>query len=170
MKDGNDIRRYYRLTQALAGFLFFIIFTISCSNSAADTYNAGHNYAPNENTPNYLQSSATQSSSTDSHLDSIVSWKDAHRHIGETITVSGPVVDSHWAETSNGRPTFLNIGKPYPDPDRFTVVIWVDDRAAFSAPPETYYYGKTVNVTGLVEEYKGTYEMIISSPGQILVR
>jgi len=53
-----------------------------------------------------------------------VSWDRAKDHIGERITVYGAVVDTRYASSSRGRPTFLNIGKPYPDPGRFTVVIW----------------------------------------------
>ena len=52
-----------------------------------------------------------------------ITWDEAKYHIGERTTVCGPVVNTKYASTSKGNPTFLNIGKPYPDPDRFTVVI-----------------------------------------------
>jgi hypothetical protein len=43
-------------------------------------------------------------------------------------------------ETSEkGRPTFLNIGKNYPDRSRFAVVIWGRNRSAFSTRPEVLY-------------------------------
>jgi len=96
-----------------------------------------------------------------------ISWDEAKNHIGDRITVYGPVVDTHWASGSSGKPTFLNIGKPYPDPSRFTVVIWIDNRNKFSEPPEDYYLGKTIAVTGLIEDYKGSPQIEVTTPEQI---
>ena len=99
-----------------------------------------------------------------------VPWDKAKDHIGERTTVSGPVVDTHWASGSNGKPTFLNIGKPYPDPDRFTVVIWIDNRGNFPQAPEVYYLGKTICVTGLIDEYpkgSGSAQIEVKDPSQI---
>lgn len=98
-------------------------------------------------------------------------WSDAGRYEGETIVVYGPVVDSHFASTSSGEPTFLNLGKPYPDPDRFTVLIWGDDRQAFidafGGPPEDIFLHRDVCVRGLIEYYEGSYEIILRVPGDI---
>ncbi len=80
------------------------------------------------------------------------------------------MVSTKYARTSKGQPTFLNIGKPYPDEGRFSVVIWDDNRANFSSPPEVYYKGKTIYVTGLVTEYKGVPEIEVKSPSQIQER
>ena len=98
---------------------------------------------------------------------SAISWDEAKYHIGERTTVYGAVVDTHWASGSKGKPTFLNIGKPYPDPDRFTVVIWVDYRANFPQAPEVYYLGKTIYVTGLITEYNGIPQIEVKDPSQI---
>lgn len=96
-----------------------------------------------------------------------ISWDEAKYHIGERTTVCGPVVDTHWASGSKGEPTFLNIGKPYPDPNRFTVVIWIDCRANFPQAPEKYYSGKTICVSGLIIEYKGVTEIEVCHPSEI---
>jgi hypothetical protein len=96
-----------------------------------------------------------------------INWDEAKNHIGERTTVYGTVVDTRWASGSSGKPTFLNMGNPYPDPDRFTVVIWGDNRGKFSQPPEDYYDGKTIYVTGLIEEYNGVPEIEVTSPSQI---
>ena len=48
-------------------------------------------------------------------------WSEAKYHIGSRLTVYGPVIGTYYASTSKGQPTFLNIGKDYPDPERFTV-------------------------------------------------
>ena len=96
-----------------------------------------------------------------------ISWDEAKDHIGERTIVCGPVVDATWASGSNGKPTFLNLGKPYPDPDRFTVVIWIQNRSNFPQAPEDYYLGKTIYVTGLITEYEGVAQIEVTSPDQI---
>jgi len=104
-----------------------------------------------------------------------VSWDEAKYHLGERTTVCGPVVSTYFAEGSAGKPTFLNIGKPYPDSDRFTVVIWIQNRAKFLSalpePPEDYYLGKTICVTGLIDEYpkgSGSAQIQVTDPSQIV--
>jgi len=96
-----------------------------------------------------------------------ISWSEVKYHIGERTTVCGPVVDTTWASGSNGKPTFLNLGKPYPDPDRFTVVIWIQNRGNFPQAPEDYYLGKTICVTGLITEYNGIPQIEVSYPSEI---
>lgn len=99
-----------------------------------------------------------------------VSWREAGAHVGERATVEGPVVGTRFAADANGRPTFLNLGRDYPDPNRFTVVVWGDDRARFPEPPEDAYAGRTICVTGEIELYRGVPEIEVSSPDQVAVR
>ena len=97
-------------------------------------------------------------------------WYVAKNHIGEWITAYGTVVGTRWASTSNGKPTFLNVGKDYPSPDRFAIVIWIDNRGKFSQPPEDYYLGKTICVSGLVDTYQGVVQIEVQDPSQLEVR
>src|SRR5712692_5691208 len=53
--------------------------------------------------------------------------EEAASHVGESTTVCGLVASATHAARSRGAPTFLNLGKPYPD-QIFTAVIWGDDR------------------------------------------
>lgn len=99
----------------------------------------------------------------------VVDWSDAGDHVGQRVTVSGRVAGTHYASGSNGRPTFLNIGRDHPDPDRFTVVIWGDNRGRFSSAPESMYAGKTVRVTGEMSLYRGGAQIVVDDPGQIEV-
>ncbi len=48
--------------------------------------------------------------------------QEAAAHAGEYACVSGRVTNVFWAQQSNGRPTFVDMG------NRFTVVIWEEDR------------------------------------------
>ncbi|MCI0721541.1 MAG: YHYH domain-containing protein [Acidobacteria bacterium] len=93
---------------------------------------------------------------------------EAKKHIGETATVCGKVVSARYAEGSRGSPTFLNLDKPHPD-SIFTVVIWGSERDAFGQPEEDYH-AKAICVTGRIEDYKGTPQMVVASPKQIALR
>ena len=96
-----------------------------------------------------------------------ITWDEAKYHIGERVTVCGPVVDAYYAANSNGKPTFLNIGNRYTDPNRFTVVIWGENRGKFPQAPEAYYLDKTICVTGLLTEYEGIPEIEVEYPSEI---
>ena len=96
-----------------------------------------------------------------------IQWDEAAQHIGEEMTVCGPVIGAHYAQSSNGQPTFLNIGKDFPSPERFTAVIWGEDRSNFPTQPESTYMGQTVCVSGLIEAYAGTPEIKVEDPAQI---
>jgi hypothetical protein len=98
-----------------------------------------------------------------------LNWDEAADHIGEEATVCGLVMGAAYASGSNGQPTFLNVGRDFPDPARFTVVIWGADRPSFTAPPETAYLNQTICVEGIIEEFDGMAEMIINRPSQITV-
>jgi hypothetical protein len=89
--------------------------------------------------------------------------------VGEQATVCGPVVDGVYAAESQGKPTFLNLGLPYPDGGRFTLLIWGDDRGRFPQPPEEQYFGKIICASGKIELYQGVAEMVVESPGQIVL-
>jgi hypothetical protein len=96
-----------------------------------------------------------------------INWDQARAFIGETKTVCGPVRSAFYSETSEGQPTFINIGKDYPDLRRFSVIIWGEDRVNFSAAPEKAYLDLTICVTGEIQEYDGIAEIFVESPSQI---
>jgi DNA/RNA endonuclease YhcR with UshA esterase domain len=92
----------------------------------------------------------------------------AQNHIGEKATVCGLVASTHYASSSNGEPTFLNLGEAYPD-HVFTAVIWGENREKFNAP-EVKYRGKNVCVTGKIKSYRGIAQIILYSEKQIQVK
>jgi len=97
-----------------------------------------------------------------------VSWTRAKSMIGRVATIKGPVAGAFHAASSNGSPTFLNIGADYPSSRRFTVVIWGRDRWKFGSP-ERRYNGKTICVRGLIKPYQGVAEVFATSPSQLRV-
>jgi hypothetical protein len=112
---------------------------------------------------------APEPSPTPDPCPGAIRWDQALSHAGQHATVVGPVVGATFASESRGRPTFLNLGKGYPDPGRFTVLIWIENRASFPTPPEETYLDATICVSGVIEIYQGSAEMEISGPDQIVV-
>lgn len=96
------------------------------------------------------------------------SWSASSGLIGRVATIRGRVASTKFAASSNGSPTFLDVGVPYPDPRRFTVVIWIENRARFGRP-EVRYRGKTICVRGLIRSYRGGVETFATSPAQIAI-
>lgn len=110
-----------------------------------------------------------QQNETNSLSDGVLDWSQATAHVGETVTIQGPVKSTKYASGSDGAPTFLDIGASYPDENRVTVTIWGEDRSGFSSAPEELYRGQTIQVTGEIYLYEGTCHIEVSSPTQISV-
>jgi hypothetical protein len=94
-------------------------------------------------------------------------WTQARNYVGSYMTVCGPVARTNHARTSQGSPTFIDLGNGYPSTNRFTIVIWGQNRSRFTTPPEQLYSGKRVCVTGLIDRYEGVPEIEVTSPVQI---
>ena len=90
---------------------------------------------------------------------------EAIQHLGEHATVCGTVANAKYASRSRGRPTFLNLDRPYPN-HVFTILIWGEHRAKFGQP-ERDLDGERVCATGTITAYKGRAQIIVESPGQL---
>ena len=97
-----------------------------------------------------------------------ITAREAKNHVGEIATVCGKVVSTHFAASSKGQPTFLNLDEPYPK-EIFTILIWGSDRSKFGIP-ESKYRDARVCVTGKIAIYRGTPETIATEPSQIAVQ
>ena len=122
------------------------------------------------NTTSVKSSNNTSTISTiQNDTQSNISSKNASAYINEILTVCGPVVDSRYASASKGQPTFLNFDYPYPN-HTFTIVIWGQNRANFSSPPEKKYMSKNVCIDGYIDSYKGKPQIEATSEIMISVR
>ena len=97
-----------------------------------------------------------------------LSWKRAASLEGSTQTFTGRVAGTKFALSSNRSPTFLDVGNRYPNPNRLSLVIWIENRAAFGHP-ETKYRGKRVCVRGRVADYRGAPEIVLRRTSQIRI-
>ena len=117
-------------------------------------------------------SAGAQRPATDVHASltcsGAVSWQRASGLVGRVATIQGRVAGTRYAASSNGSPTFLNLGVDYPNPNRVTVLIWSENRAAFGRP-EVRYRGRTICVRGRVQSYQGVPEIVARSTSQIRI-
>lgn len=77
-----------------------------------------------------------------------IEWDEAEDHVGETKMVCGPVKSVR----EDGGDTFINIGRDYPDPDRFTIVVW--NQTGLVAPSSG-----DACIEGKVESYRGSAQV-----------
>ncbi len=92
-----------------------------------------------------------------------ISWEQAASYYGKTVWVRGIVV----AANNTGKVCFLNFHRNWRR--YFTVVIFASDFHRFPQPPEKLYLNREIRVYGLVREYQGKPEIIVSSPDQIQI-
>jgi hypothetical protein len=90
---------------------------------------------------------------------------EAHTRVGESATVCGIVASAKYAAKSKGAPTFLNLGKPYPQ-HVFTAIVWGRWRSRFPYPPEELE-GRSVCITGTITVHRGVAEIEVHNPLQI---
>ena len=89
----------------------------------------------------------------------------AGSHIGEHATVCGIVSGGHYAKSSRGKPTFINLDGAYPN-QNFTIVIWGSERDQFGSPERKYKH-KKICATGVIETYKGIPQIVVQDKSQI---
>lgn len=93
----------------------------------------------------------------ESQLGGGVPWHEASQYVGTTQYVCGPLADIGASDDD----VFLNIGRAYPDPERFTIVLW-DIGGVEPIPP-----GVTLCVSGDVTLYEGVAQIQVRSASAV---
>jgi hypothetical protein len=86
-----------------------------------------------------------------------IAWSEAANHVGTSQRVCGPLSGIGSSEDD----VFLNLGRDYPDPARFTIVLW--DVGGVQAPQS----GATLCASGVISKYEGVAQMELRSAGAI---
>src|SRR4051812_19993195 len=89
---------------------------------------------------------------------------EAAKHVGETGTVTDKVETAYQAKGGN---IFLNMGGKHPN-ETFTV--FVPASAATEFKDVKMYDGKTISVTGKIEDHKGKPQISVKSPSDITIK
>jgi hypothetical protein len=105
--------------------------------------------------------------STTAHAASLTP-DEAASHVGETATVCGTIASTTYAAQAPMAPTFLDIGRPYPN-QIFSAIIFGNDRPKFGVP-ESSLRDKSVCVTGEIFLYQGAPKMMLRDPSQLSVQ
>lgn len=159
----------WSLRKVLAIILSLSLAASVLSGCGASTHSSSTKSTSHSSSVTSSKAASSSASSKSQIPAGAISWEDARAHVGETVTIYGPVTRSKYASTSNGSPTFIDIGASYPSDNRVTMTIWGKSRSAFPSSPEGMYNGKTVCVTGEVYLYKGVCNIEVTSPSQIQV-
>ncbi len=95
--------------------------------------------------------------------DGPVAWTEAHKYLGQTITVKGTVVDTN----NIGQLCFLNY-----DPDwegKFYIAMFKEAFELLPDPPEEHYLNRTLLVTGKVTLHRDRPQIEVHDVSQIEV-
>ena len=95
-----------------------------------------------------------------------ISACDADKYVGKLVTVEGVV--SKVRAAPSGKATFINMCGSFPN-NGFTGVVFSEDAAKF--PGIDSLEGKTVDITGRIQPYPGSFpEIILNDPSQLKVK
>lgn len=105
-----------------------------------------------------LSGCSAASSNTDS---GDVSWRVAANHAGDVVRVCGPLKSTG----SDGNDRFLNLGAPYPQEPRFTIVVWDNPDSVEAVDLATASY--RVCASGEVSMYEGVPQIELDDGSEI---
>lgn len=88
-----------------------------------------------------------------------------NQYIGKRVTVCSEV----YGIKTTDKVTFINVGAKYPNAPLTIVIFKKDLDANFTESPEKLYGNQPICVTGVVKDYKGKTEIIVSNPEEIIV-
>lgn len=88
----------------------------------------------------------------------------AANHIGDSVIVCAEVFGVKTTRTI----TFINVGAAYPN-SPLTVVIFAKDLDRFKPSPEALYNGRKSCFRGVIVDFKGKAEIVVTKPEDITV-
>ncbi len=94
---------------------------------------------------------------------SVISWGQADRYVGRTMTVEGRIVGTHNA----GAVCFLNFARDWRGV--FYVVLSRKTLDDWPQKPEVYFLHRTIRVSGKISLYKGRPQIRVTDASQIEV-
>lgn len=107
-----------------------------------------------------------------------LSWREASKHVGELVTVQGPLFSSKFMAHITGKPTWMDVGNKFPSTDRLQLIVWGSNRGNFDLPhidEEGFdmerYEGRLVTVCaqGKVAMYKGVPQIELKDMSQVRI-
>ncbi|HWJ30247.1 MAG TPA: energy transducer TonB [Flavisolibacter sp.] len=97
-----------------------------------------------------------------------ININDINQHIGDSVQFYGRVFTARYYDSSENKPTVLDLNKNYGD-KRVNIVIWGDERKNFAVDPEQLYINRDVCISGLVQLNNNIPQIILHDKSQIKV-
>jgi len=91
--------------------------------------------------------------------------KDAAQYIGKTVTVC----DSVYSVKALEKISLINLGGAFPK-ELLTIVVNKEDQTKFPSEPSSMFIGNNICVTGVVSDFKGKAQILVTDPKQISVK
>lgn len=138
-----------------------------CAKASDSTQSA----AGSQSTSGSQSASSDQSASVGSPQvpSDAISWQEASKYVGQVVTIYGQVVNVTIDTEDSKNPTYFDMGAAYPDTNRFTMIVYGEDKLEFPESPDTMYGGKTIAVSGEVYEHDNVCYIKATSPSQVEV-
>lgn len=95
----------------------------------------------------------------------LVLAKDVAQYIGKNVTIC----DSVYSAKALDKLTLINLSGAYPK-ELITVVINKEDIVKFPSEPSSMFMGNKICVTGIISDYKGKKQILVTDPKQIIVK
>ena len=87
-------------------------------------------------------------------------WYDTRDAVGSYASIAGPIVRIYQDTDSYGMPIFVELGNPYPDLNRFVIVIWDNTYYGWSEMLSSVTPGESwIQVEGYISSYEGVPEL-----------
>ena len=99
----------------------------------------------------------------EANIPDVVPWTEAKRYVGYEITVEGKIVDV--GQSRDGKVNFLNFHQDWRD--KFYMVVFDDLAKTLPQSVDATFRGKTLRVTGEVEDHRGRPQIKILSMDQV---
>lgn len=96
-------------------------------------------------------------------IPEVVPWTEAGKYVGYEITVEGKIVDI--GQSRDKKVNFLNFHKEWRG--KFYMVVFDDLSKTMPKSVEATFKGKTLRVTGMVEDHRGRPQIKILSMDQV---
>ncbi|MCZ4243556.1 hypothetical protein [Pedobacter punctiformis] len=91
--------------------------------------------------------------------------KDAGQYIGKTVTIC----DSVYSTKALDKVSLINLGGAFPK-ELLTIVINKEDKNKFPSEPASMFLGNNLCVSGIITEFKGKTQIVVTDPKQITVK
>lgn len=110
---------------------------------------------------------AIQPTAPESSCANPISWQDIGQHIGNTVSVVGPVMAVTQREGIRGNPLWMEVGAAFPNKNRLKVVIWEEQKHLFPMVAPDLLDGRNVCITGKLTDYKGVAQIVLRDANQL---